>query len=105
MAVKLTTISPLTLSLANTPTAVSANAIAVTSLTIQSDKNNTASIFVGDASVDVNSGMEIVPGETAEITADNVGRGGSEEFLISEVYIVTATTGQIVRAAAFTRRV
>lgn len=102
--IKLSTLPPVTLASAGTATPVSTTSLRVTSLTIQSDKSNTASMYLGSDSVTVASGLEIVPGETAEVTADNV-RAGSEEFDVSEIYLITGTSGQMFRAGVFIRRV
>lgn len=104
MAVKVQTLPPVTVASAGTAVAVGSTAIAVTSLTIQAEDDNTGSLFIGDATVSSTNGLELVPGATAEITADSIGRGQSEEFYINEIYVNATTSGDTARAAAFRRR-
>lgn len=104
MAIRLETLPVITMSSSNVPVQLSSTATRVTSVTIQADRTNSASIYLGDSSVTTSTGMEIVPGETAEVTADNV-RAGSEEFLLSDLYLVSGTSGMIARAAVFRRKI
>lgn len=103
MAIKLVTLPAVTLASA-TPTKVSNTHIAITSLTIQAEDSNTGNVYFGDDTVNSTDGFFIMPGNTAEITADSFGRGGTEELFLDEVYLYTDTAGNSVRLGAFRRR-
>jgi len=102
MAIKIQTLPNIT-GIGTAPQ-VNPNHIAVTSLTLQSEDDNTGDIYIGDSSVTVGTGLILVPGATAEITADGIGKGGADEFFIDEVYLISSTSANVVRAAAFRRR-
>ena len=101
--IKLMTLPVITVSVGGTAVQVSTDVIAVTSLTLQAAFNNTGKVVVGDSTVTPAIGMEVPPGDTVTITADNISKG-SEEFLLSEVWINSSTAGNTVRAAAFRRK-
>lgn len=103
MAIKLVTLPAVTLA-ASTATQVSTQHIAVTSLTIQAEDGNTGNVYFGDSSVNSTDSFFIMPGNTGEITADSMGRGGTDEFFLDEVYIYSDTGGNSVRLGAFRRR-
>lgn len=105
MAVQLFTPDPLTLaagSVAEKVTDTGENDRAVTSLTIQSDLSNTATVAVGGPSVTITSGLQIGPGDSVMLTADKVG-SSSEEFKLSDIYMVSGSSGQTLRFGAFRR--
>ena len=100
MAVKLQALAPVTLTLSNTAYQLSSTPMAVTSVTLQASYSNAAKVCFGDSAVTASSGLEIPPGDTAEITADVKG----QEFYLDEVYLISSSAGQVVRAVAFVRK-
>ena len=77
--------------------------IAVSSVTIQSQNDNVGSVYVGDSTVTISTGLIIDEGDATIITADMIG-SSSEEFYLDEIFVISATAGNTVRVAAFRRR-
>jgi hypothetical protein len=103
MAIKIATFPAVTLT-SGQATACYGSALALHTLTIQAEDNNTGNIYVGDETVSTTSGVIVPPGGSVDITASVLNQGRSEEFLISEVYCTTGTTGNKVRLIGFRRR-
>jgi len=101
VAIKLVTLPAITG--IGTATPVSSDHIAVTSLTLQSQNDNVGSIFVGGPNVTIATGLIVDEGDVTVITADNIGVG-SEEFFLDEVFVISGTASNTVRAAAYRRR-
>ena len=74
----------------------------VHSLTVQADATNVGSVAIGDETVTVASGILVGPGDSAVITAEDDGRWN--DFDLSEVFIISNTSGNIVRLSGFLRR-
>lgn len=102
MAVKIATLPVVTVVSSGTAVPVHPSLLYVTSITIQADYTNVGNIYVGDSTVTTLNGLEIPPGDAAEITADN-SKAGSEEFDISQIYINSSTTGNKAKIAVFRR--
>jgi len=83
---------------------VSTDSIAVTSLTLQAEQDNVGDIYVGDSNVTISTGLIVAPGDATAITADTFGRGETEEFFINEVFVISITAANKVRAVVFRRR-
>lgn len=103
MAIQLKTLTPITFT-SGVRVPASTDHIAVTSLTIQADDDNTGNIYVGDVTVTAATGLELIGGNTCEITGDQVGRGGAEEFFLDEVFLISSTTGAQAELACFRRK-
>lgn len=101
--VKLQTLTPVTLVSSNVATPVSTFLYPVVSITICADSANTGKIFVGDETVTSDSGIEVGAGETALISTP-LRPSGSEEFLMTEVFVITATAGSKFRIVAWKRK-
>lgn len=100
MAVQLSTYPPVTIASGGTAVPLSATPTYVTSVTIQAAFTNVSKLSLGDSTVTSARGIEIPPGDTATIDGP-VGRFGIEEFLISTVYVVSATTNDSCRVLSF----
>lgn len=102
MAVILTTFPQLTLT-ANVAQPLSLDHLAVASATVQAEDGNIGNIFIGASGVTTSTGVILAEQDPAVIEAGNRGHG-SEEFYLDEVYVVSGTTGNKCRVAAFVRR-
>jgi hypothetical protein len=102
MAGLLKTFPQITL-VANVPQKLAVDHIAVESLTVQAEGGNIGDIYIGDSTVTVNSGVILAERDPALIKYGQRGHG-SEEFYVDEIYVVTGTTGNKARVAAFVRR-
>ena len=106
MAIKLQTLPAVTG--IGTATAISPppgiDELRVTSLTLQAENGNTGSVYVGDEDVTTSTGLILDEGDAMVVTADMIG-SSSEEFMVNEVYVISATGTNTVRAACFRRRV
>jgi len=100
--IKIETLTPLIL-VSNTPTQLSSLNTPVTSVTIQADIDNAGHIYFGDSTVTSSTGQIIFKGGAVPITADNR-PGGSEEILLSEIYVLATTGGDKVRLNVFRRK-
>jgi hypothetical protein len=103
VAVQLVTLPLVTIAAGGTAERLSSSGIAVTAVTIQASLDNTGSIYVGDSTVDADTGIVVAPGDACTVEAP-VGRHGPEEIVLNEIYVVSSTTGDSCRVAAFRRR-
>lgn len=94
---------PLITLVANVPQKLSSDHIAVTSLTVQAEDGNIGNIYIGDENVTTTSGIILAEQDPAVVRVGNRGHG-AEEFYIDEVWVVTSTSGNKCRVAAFRRR-
>lgn len=104
MAVKIVTLNPVTITTGGVAEQAGSAATPVTSMTLQAEDTNTGNVYIGGSNVTAANGQALTPGNTCEITADSIGRGSAEEFLINEVWINSSTSGNVVRIAVFQRR-
>lgn len=102
MAIKVATLPVITVSSANTAVALHSTTLYATSITIQAEYTNVGNVAIGDSNVTALNGLELPPGDAAEITADNT-KVGSEEFDVSQIFVNSSTSGNKVRIAVFKR--
>jgi hypothetical protein len=76
---------------------------AVRSVVIQAATSNVGSVAIGDASVNLTNGMLLGPGDSMTLAAENDSR--YNDFDLSEVYMYSGSTGNIVKVMGFRRRV
>lgn len=103
MAVKIQTLTPVTVTNAGTAVQLSSQNIWVTGVTIQAEFTNVGKIVVGSSGVANSAGIQIPPGDVCDIEGPIL-RHGVEELLLSEIYINSTSNGDGVRAVAFIRR-
>jgi hypothetical protein len=104
MSVEIFTIPVVTVSSANTAVPLYSTTFAVTSIIVAAEFTNVGNIVVGGSNVLPSTGIEIPPGDTATITADQTGRGATEEFFVNQVYINSSTSGNKCRISGFKRQ-
>lgn len=102
-AVKLVTLSPVTVTVANTAVPLTSDPIWVTSVTIQASFTNVSKITVGDLNVTSSNGIEVPPGDTCTIEG-TAGFKGPEDFVTNEIFINSTTSGDSCRVSAWKRR-
>lgn len=80
-----------------------ATPLAVRSIVIQAAANNVGSVAIGDSTVDLTNGMLLGPGDSMTLAAENDSR--YNDFDLSEVYLYSGSTGNVVKVMGFRRRV
>lgn len=103
MAVKLTTLDPVTVVVGGTPYPLFPSDLRVVSLTVVADAANVGNVYIGDQSVSASNGTPLGPQDSALIETP-VRPSGNEEFLVNEVYVTSSTSGNKVRVVAWKRR-
>ena len=108
MAVEPFNLDPVIITVANTAVALStglttvATDRAVTSVSIQADKDNDGDVYLGGPEVTTVNGICLGPGDNLDFTAD-MARNQSEEMLLSRIFVNSSQTGNKVRVIAFRR--
>jgi hypothetical protein len=98
---KLYNLEPLSLT-SGVAESLSSTPLTVYNAIIVADAANTGNIFVGGSSVSTTNGIPVEPGNTLTLAVE-VER--NSEIDLSEVYLITNTTGNTVRIACFRRRI
>jgi len=104
MAIQLSTEDPIIIAASNVAQPIAAVSRPVTSVIVQADSGNSANVYVGDSTVTTSNGLEIPPGATVDATGDNVGRGGDDEMMSGDIFVISGTAGMKVRIAIFKRK-
>lgn len=104
MAVKLQTLDPITIAVANTAYPLSSDHIAVAEVTIQAEFTNGSKILIGAANLSSTNALQIPPGDTGLIVGPNRS-GFTEEFYLDEVFVTSTNAGDKVRVVAWRRSV
>lgn len=94
------TLSARTVATAGTPVALSASSLLVYAATVQSLSTNSGSQYLGDSTVDSSTGMEIKPGDIAEIEPPAKARG-NDMFDLSKWYVDSSSNGAEFRVIAW----
>lgn len=95
---KLYTISSVVSVGGGAPVPLSGVSLLAQSVSIQSDLGNTASVAVGGDTVAPSTGMQLSAGDSCQIEPPNID-GTVDQIDLSEVYISSATAGQVVRVS------
>lgn len=103
MAQKLNTGAVITVAAAGTAVTISATEIPVTSVIIEADASNTGNIYIGDSSVDATNGITAVPGESINVSTDDIPRQ-ADEFILSDIFVDADTNDNKARIAYVKRR-
>lgn len=82
---------------------LTATPLAVRSVVLQASTTNVGSVAIGDSSVDLSNGMLLGPGDSMTLAAESDPKYG--EFDLSEVFIFSGSTGNVVKVMGFRRRV
>lgn len=104
MSAVLLTLAEITVVTSGVRQRVTTQEIPVTSITVQAASGNTGNIFVGDSNVSTTRGIELDAGQAWTQVADPTGRAGSEEFLLSDIYLDAGTSGDKARVVYTKRR-
>lgn len=105
MAIKLFTLAQVTVTTTGTRVQVSTSDLAVTSVVIQAAPANTGNIYVGDDAVtSTRNSATLEPSRAWSISADGSGRAGQEEFVLSDFWVDSATSGDKVNVSYIKRR-
>lgn len=104
MAVKLKTVSTVTVSSAGTAVPLSATSLLVYSVSVQSLRTNTGYQYIGDSTVTSSNGQEFGPSDVAEVEGPSSPRGGQEQFDLSEIYVNSSTSSAEFRITAWIRK-
>lgn len=100
MALKLVTLSPVTVTTAGTRVRLHPSNLESRCLVIQADSANTGIILVGDVTVTGSNGIQLKAGDSVSITPDTT----DIEINLSDYYIDTDTNGSVVRISYETNR-
>lgn len=103
MARKLFTQASVNIPTAGTRVQISASETPIDSVVIQAQASNTGLVWVGDSDVAANRGIELSPGQAITLTAETIGKAG-DEYILSDVWVDTATNGNDVNVAYSKRR-
>jgi hypothetical protein len=85
-----------------TASQASSTALPSYSAIITAEASNTGNVYIGDASVSITKGIPIEPGNTLTIAVNEPNR--YSEVDISDIYIITSTTGNKVRVSCLRRK-
>lgn len=92
--IKLFTAPQKTVTTAGTRVQISTTDTIITTLVVQADPANTGKIYVGDSSVSATqASAELEAGRAFEISPDASGRGGQEEYLLSDFWLDSSVSG------------
>jgi hypothetical protein len=103
VAIKLFTLSDVTVTTAGTRVQITATDTPVSSVIFTAPAANAGKIFIGDSSVSSSRGIEVAAGSSVTINEDNSGRKG-DEFILSDFYVDAATSGDKVKVSYVKRR-
>ena len=92
-----------TVNTAGTAVPLASSTKLVASLAILAENSNTLNCYVGDSSVDSNSGMSLKPEGAMDIEMQNDANGKCIEIDLSEIYIDADTDANAVRISYLTR--
>ncbi len=95
---KLYTIASVSTLGGGTAVPLSATSLLAQSVSIQSDLGNVASIAVGGDTVAPGTGIQLSAGDSCQIEPPNID-GTVDQIDLSEVFISSATAGQVVRVS------
>jgi hypothetical protein len=99
MALRIYNLDPVTIVSGGTAYPVAATATPVASVTLQADYNNVGRISIGGPDVSNTNGIQIAPGEAAVIEYPH----DTTEFILNEIYVTSASAGDIVRVTYMKR--
>lgn len=103
--IKLFTLPEVTVTTAGTRVQISAVDTRITTILIQADPANTGKIYVGDDLVSSTRASSVLSANASEaITSDASGRGGWEEFTLSDFYLDASVNGDKAYVSYIKRR-
>lgn len=106
MSIKLFTAPEKTVTTAGTRVQVSAVDTIITSLVVQADPGNTGRIYIGDDAVSsTRAAGALVAGQFWTISPDASGRGGQEEYTLSDFWLDGSTSGDKAYISYVKRRI
>ena len=103
LAIKLTTLTNVTITTAGTAVQVSSSAIMVNAVFVQAHENNRGNVYIGDSNVSATQGIAIGPGQPFQYSGHpQIQLLG--EFLLSDVWVDSAEDADEVRVSYFKRK-
>lgn len=102
MPLKIFSLDPVTVTVANDRYAISNSRIYAASITLQADYNNVGRIAVGGDTVTASNGTLIGQGESAVIEFP-ANTSNKDEFDLSLIYVTSSNSGDIVRISYIKR--
>lgn len=101
---KIKQLSVVTIASAGTAVQVTSQDISTPAAYVQADSLNTGKVYVGDADVDSTNGIELAAGESVTLDGTAFLRGDATKFILSDIWVDTATNGNKVRVSYLVER-
>jgi hypothetical protein len=103
MRVRLVTLPPVTISSGGTAVRLSSSKRLALGAVVQANYSNVGRGSIGSSTVTTSTGTEIPAGDAANITPPEGPAGAAAEFDLSEIWIVSGTSGDTYRISYWTK--